>query len=213
MSEQIILYYAHDPMCSFCWAFRPTWSTVKSELLEHYPEIKIQYLLGGLAPDSDQIMPEEVRAKVQSAWRYIEKNIPGTRFNHDFWVSQQPRRSTYPSCRAVVAVKMLAPELEDEIILAIQQAYYLQALNPSDDDTLIGCAEKIGLDAAVFKETYQSDQCNQAFMQESQFCRSIGMNSFPSIVLVRGENRFNVPIEYNHADKLLDSLRQIATLL
>jgi len=86
-------------------------------------------------------------------------------------------------------------------------------LNPSDDDTLIGCAEKIGLDAAVFKETYQSDQCNQAFMQESQFCRSIGMNSFPSIVLVRGKSRFNVPIEYNHADKLLDSLRQIATLL
>lgn len=213
MQEQLTLYYAHDPMCSFCWAFRPTWSKVKSVLTKQYPEMKIQYLLGGLAPDSDEEMPEQVRIKVRSAWRYIEENIPGTLFNHDFWSTQQPRRSTYPSCRAVVAVKMLAPELEDRMILAIQQAYYLQAQNPSDDDTLIQCADEIGLDKTQFAETYGSEECNDAFVQEIQFTRSIGINSFPSIVLARGNSRFNVPIEYNHADKLLDSLQQIATML
>lgn len=213
MPKQLILYYGHDPMCSFCWAFRPTWSKVKMALEQEYPDMKIQYLLGGLAPDSDEAMPEEVKAKVRGAWRYIENNIPGTRFNHDFWTSQQPRRSTYPSCRAVVAVKMLAPELEDKMIQAIQEAYYLQAENPSNDNTLIRCAESIGLDKAQFTEIYRSEQCNKNFIQEIQFTRSIGINSFPGIVLAGGKSRFNVPIEYNDADKLLDSLRQTATLL
>ena len=213
MSESLILYYGHDPMCSFCWAFRPTWSKVKADLAQHYPEMKIRYLAGGLAPDSAEPMSEDVRTMVHSAWHYIENNIPGTRFNHDFWTSQQPRRSTYPSCRAVVAAKMLAPELEDEMILAIQQAYYLQAKNPSDDDTLIQCAETIGLDKTSFTETYRSDQCNQDFIREMQLSRSIGINSFPSIVVSRGNSRFSVAIEYNNAGKLLDSLRQMASLL
>lgn len=213
MQEPITLYYAHDPMCSFCWAFRPTWSKVKSALADQYPDIRIKYLLGGLAPDSDEAMPEAVRLKVRSAWNYIEKNIPGTRFNHDFWTTQQPRRSTYPSCRAVMAVKMLAPELEEKMILTIQRSYYLQAQNPSDDDTLTQCAQDIGLNKTQFSDMYCSDQCNEALMQEIQFTRSIGINSFPSLVLARGQSRFSVPIEYNSSDKILDSLRQITALL
>ena len=44
------LYYIHDPMCSWCWAFRPTLTKVLAELPAH---IEVQYLVGGLAPDSD----------------------------------------------------------------------------------------------------------------------------------------------------------------
>lgn len=213
MSENITLYYAHDPMCSFCWAFRPTWTRVKHELAKTNPEIRIHYLLGGLAPDSDEPMPEDVKATVRNAWHYIETHIPGTHFNHDFWTTQQPRRSTYPSCRAVCAAKIMNPELEDDMILAIQQAYYLNAQNPSDHDTLIQCAESIGLDRTIFSDTLLSETCEQAFKEEMQFTRSIGINGFPGIVLAKGNSRFSVPIEYNRVDTLLNSLRQIAALL
>ncbi len=213
MSEPLTLYYAHDPMCSFCWAYRPVWGQVQTELAQLYPDMRIRYLLGGLARDCDQAMDEGTRAKVRSAWKYIENNIPGTRFNHDFWEDQTPRRSTYPSCRAVTAVKMMDKALEDKMILAIQQAYYLNAKNPSDDDTLIHCAVSIGLDEAEFRRHYLSDACKQAFDEELAFTRSIGISSFPSLVMARGSSRFNVPIEYNDAGKQLDSLRQIATLL
>ena len=47
---------------------------------------------------------------------------------------------------------MLDEQLEDAMILAIQKAYYLQALNPSNEDTLVGCAESIGLDRFVTTE-------------------------------------------------------------
>jgi len=48
------LYYIHDPMCSWCWAFKSTWHKVLKELPSH---INVYYLLGGLAPDSDLPMP------------------------------------------------------------------------------------------------------------------------------------------------------------
>ena len=72
------LYYVHDPMCSWCWAFRPVWS----EIVQGLPAgIEARRLLGGLAPDSDQPMPDEMRQKIISIWRVIKRRVPGTAFN------------------------------------------------------------------------------------------------------------------------------------
>ncbi|MEJ2593423.1 MAG: DsbA family protein, partial [Candidatus Thiodiazotropha sp.] len=75
------LYYIHDPMCSWCWAFRPAFA----DLLRRLPEgMTHSRLLGGLAPDSDQPMSEEMRAGLQATWRRIQEKLPETRFNFDF---------------------------------------------------------------------------------------------------------------------------------
>ena len=64
-----ILYYAHDPMCSWCWAFRPSMDA----LIEKLPkEINVIRLLGGLAPDSDIPMPDNIREYVLENCRAIE---------------------------------------------------------------------------------------------------------------------------------------------
>ncbi|GAM76629.1 thioredoxin [Vibrio ishigakensis] len=52
-----------------------------------------------LAPDSDEPMPMEMRAAIESYWERIS-GLLGTEFNHDFWRNNTPRRSTYPACRA-----------------------------------------------------------------------------------------------------------------
>lgn len=81
-SNEKILYYIHDPMCSWCWAFRPAWEKIVASLGSH---IKIRYLLGGLAPDTDQPMPEAMQLKISSIWQTIQNHVPGTEFNFDFW--------------------------------------------------------------------------------------------------------------------------------
>ncbi len=80
MSDNPIkLYHIHDPMCSFCWAFRPTWETVKPQLDSN---IEIVTMVGGLVPDSGESMPMEMQKKLSSTWKYIEQFIPTTKFNH-----------------------------------------------------------------------------------------------------------------------------------
>jgi len=60
------LYYIHDPMCSWCWGFEKTWEQVKKALPD---DINIQHILGGLAPDSSEIMSNEMREYIQKNWQ------------------------------------------------------------------------------------------------------------------------------------------------
>ena len=128
-------------MCSWCWGFRPVWGAIREAVennkLNTFSEnIDLRYVLGGLAPDSDEPMPQQMRQYIQSAWQQIQAHIHGTEFNFDYWVKCQPRRSTYPSCREVLAAKKQGQHYEAVMIDGIQRAYYLEVKNPSDVETL-----------------------------------------------------------------------------
>ena len=190
-----ILYYIHDPMCSWCWAFRPVWSEIKLQLPD---DIGVTPLLGGLAVDSDVPMDEVMREKLQSTWSIIEERVPGTRFNYGFWSQCRPRRSTYPACRAVISARLQGEGFEDKMVHAIQRAYYLEARNPSDDKTLVDLAGECGLDSARFSRAL-NDSTTQSVLDE-EIVRSQALNawSFPSLVLeTDGEEQ---PLQYDYLD-------------
>ncbi len=201
--ELPVLYYAHDPMCSWCWGFRPVWKQVKQALAG---KVIIKTLLGGLAADSDQVMPSEMQQTIENTWKKIQQEIPGIRFNFDFWKVCKPRRSTYPACRAVIACKMQQPELESDMLFAIQQAYYLDAKNPSDVDVLIQLASNIGLDIGQFKTDITSEHCQNDLMVEIEFCKNIYLHSFPSLVLQLGEEFSEIKIDYNESSEILKQI-------
>lgn len=203
--ELPILYYVHDPMCSWCWGFRPVWLELQEKLED---KVTVQYVLGGLAPDSTLPMPVEMQNTIRSTWQTIQQEIPGTKFNYDFWSSCQPRRSTYPSCRAVIACKMQRPDLEKEMLLAIQQAYYLEAKNPSDDKVLIQLAKETGLNVETFIADFKSDACRDALDNEIQFARKLYASSFPSLIIVKGESASNIQIDYNSSVKIFQRIIQ-----
>jgi putative protein-disulfide isomerase len=200
------LYYVHDPMCSWCWAFVPTWQNIKQKLEGKLP---VRYLLGGLAPDSAEVMPKAMQDAISGYWHTIEVRVPGTKFNHDFWTKCQPRRSTYPSCRAVIAARVQKPETETAMILAIQEAYYLQAKNPSDDETLIALAGELGLDEAQFAKDLNSAETQRVFEQEMQLGGAMGAQGFPSLILQSPEGYRYLPLDYNRPEVVLDQLKQL----
>jgi putative protein-disulfide isomerase len=200
------LLYIHDPMCGWCWGFRPTLEA----LLHRLPnEIGFSRLLGGLAPDTDQPMPEDLRRDLQAIWRHIQAQIPETRFNFDFWRQNTPRRATYPACRAVIAARRIQPHAEERMILAIQQAYYLQARNPSDDTTLIALAAETGLDTQAFSIALNAPDTHQALVRELAEVQQLRVYGFPSLVLRKGEEHWPVPVDYQSADNILESLNSL----
>jgi putative protein-disulfide isomerase len=200
------LYYIHDPMCSWCWAFRPT----LADLLRRLPQgMTHSRLLGGLAPDSDQPMPEAMRESLQATWRRIQAKLPETRFNFDFWSRTSPRRSTYPACRAVIAARQLDAGKDEAMTLAIQQAYYLQARNPSDNTTLIELAGEIGLDRTAFKACLERPETHLALLSEIEQATRMGARSFPSLVLWDGQSYWPVAVDYQSADTMLESIAMV----
>ena len=196
--------------------------------------------MGGLAPDSDEPMPAEMRTYVQQAWRAVTART-GVAFEHRFWEECAPRRSTYPACRAVIAAGFLeqrvgepaepsalslapaaksaatdspkaphaptrTPEFEARypdfgptlrldakpgaMLHAIQRAYYREAQNPSDADTLIECAASIGLDREAFAAQLEADETEKALQAHLARRRALGADSFPTVGMVhQGKDR------------------------
>jgi putative protein-disulfide isomerase len=203
---QTTLYYVHDPMCSWCWGFEPTRARLFDALAGRVP---VQRLVGGLAPDSSAPMPDAMRMGLQQTWRRIQQTIPGTEFNFDFWTDCAPRRSTYPSNRAVIAARMQNEEFDQPMTGRIQRAYYLEARNPSDNETLIELAEDIGLDVERFATDLIDEDTQQRLLAEIQTSRRLGIDSFPSLAVVSADNLSHIGLNYTDADAMLDQIEAL----
>ena len=171
--------------------------------------IAVQRILGGLAPDSDEPMPQPMQNMLQQTWQQIASVVPGTQFNMDFWTKNKPRRSTWPSCRAVISAKAQNSDFEKPMIRAIQEAYYLNAENPSDVDVLTALAEKVGCDADLFRQSINSESTHNELQKEIQFARQLGVQGFPSLVFINTQNQaYGIRIDYNNADTILEQIEK-----
>jgi len=204
------LYYFHDPMCSWCWGFAPTWQALEERLERELKEhITIKYILGGLAPDDDRDMPLEMQQRLQGYWHKIE-DLLGTRFNYNFWTECKPRRSTYPACRAVLAAGM--QDRYKEMNRALQEAYYLQAKNPSDTDTHLQLAEQIGLNHQQFEQDLKSDAVNKELESQIHTYQTLPSKGFPSFVLEKNTTFIPIPVDYNNVELMFNSIKQLTEI-
>jgi len=201
---QHTLYYAHDPMCSWCWGFKPYWQRLTDALPN---SVKVQYVLGGLAPDTNEPMPEQMQQMLQQMWQRVAQTIPGTTFNHDFWTQNRPRRATYPACRAVIAASAQNSTFEESMITAIQQAYYLEAKNPSDDAVLVALANDIGCDVNEFKQSLNSQITVDSLNEHMHRAQRLGASGFPSLFFEAvGKAPIAVALSYTDHQSTLEQI-------
>lgn len=197
------LYYVYDPMCSWCWGYHETWLLLQKNLDAVVP---IQGVLGGLAEDSNLPMPEEMQTFLQQTWRKISQQL-GTQFNFDFWSQCQPKRSTYPACRAILFARQY--QKEQAMCLAIQQAYYLHAQNPSEVDTLTDIAAAIGLDSDLLAQQINSDELKQQLENEITMARALPIQGFPSLVLAVNDSLYSIALDYKNWQTSYDMILSI----
>ncbi|MCK5810366.1 MAG: DsbA family protein [Cocleimonas sp.] len=202
-----ILFYIHDPMCSWCWGFRKTWLEIQQKLVGKIP---VAYLAGGLASDSDEPMSESMQLEIQGYWHKVQQHIPVTAFNFEFWTNNQARRSTYIACRATIAARR--QNAEKEMLYAIQQAYYLKAKNPSDSHVLIDLAVELGLDVELFTERLNHPETQQRLLAEICYGQHLGAQGFPSLVFQHDKTNHFIAIDYNNADVSLQAIAQYSGL-
>jgi len=195
-------------MCSWCWGHRPLWDKVQTQLPEN---VAIQYVAGGLAADTDEPMPLELQQTIQGYWHEIHNKL-GTKFNFDFWTKNTPRRSTYIACRAVLVAKTQGHEAA--MIDAIQRAYYLRALNPSDSEILIRLAAELsqqgqGVDVEQFSADLESPAIEQELQRQIALARELTHQGFPSIVLEHNGKRHSIVREYQDCALVLGDIQRV----
>jgi len=92
------------------------------------------------------------------------------------------------------------------MICAIQEAYYLQARNPSDDDVLIGLAERLELDAERFHKDLNAAKTRDRFVEEVLLSQQLGAQGFPSLILKEEESLRAIRIDYSDAEMILQQI-------
>jgi len=197
------LYYVVDPMCSWCYGFSDTWKKVLEDLPKN---IKVVYVQGGLAPTSNSPMPQNMQDMLQGIWKQIHETV-GTEFNFDFWTQCKPRRSTYLSCQAAISARLQGKEYE--MIEAIQKQYYLNAKNPSDNDTLEDAAKMIDLDIDKFNKDLESEEVIAMLHDDFTLRNKIHVNSFPSLVFKYKNNSFPIKVEYNNHESIVRNIKDL----
>ena len=202
----ITLFYVHDPMCSWCYAFDFSLTALQKELPDF---IRIKKIIGGLAPDTTQPMPVELQQNIQQTWRRIEQTVPNMLFNYDFWIINRPVRSTYPACRAILAARQQGTDFEDKMIGAIQTAYYQKAKNPSLPSTLLQCALEVGLAVDKFENDLTSDEIEEELQNEISTARSLSVISYPSLLLEHGGRLFPVSVDYLDHETMICEMASI----
>jgi len=198
-----ILYYLHDPMCSWCWGYRPVWDRLQQKLPH---SIKVEYVAGGLAPDSESPMPLSQQQMIQNHWRSIERKL-GTRFNYDFWTENTPRRSTYNACRAAIAAHN--QDCQEVMVDAIQRGYYLRAQNPSDLSVLINLAGELeeqyagNFDCGQFIVDINSAETERELIRQISLANALTQRGFPSLVLEQGGKLQQINVDYSDEQQTL----------
>ena len=200
------LYNFYDPMCSWCYAFEPVWGKIQEELAGR---IIVRRILGGLAPDDDAPMPDEMRQYIKGAWRRIEEMVPGTVFDFSYWDICVPRRSTYPACRAVIAARKQGEIFEVAMLHAVQRAYFRQARNPSDHTTHIQLAEELGLDCTQFEIDLSSRETQLELAAEVEFTGSLNIPGYPCLVLFYKGGYHHIPHDYTMPQPALEVISGI----
>ncbi len=209
MTSKATLYYCYDPMCSWCWGFKPVWDRLQQILLE-CPDMEVVYVLGGLAPETDEPMGQGMRTQLQQTWRQVAART-GVRFNHEFWTRNVPRRSTWPACKAALVAREHGQE--KAMYEAIQRLYYEQAGNPSDYETLCDLAEQLGLDRQTFRDRIHSPAIDAVLHEEIMLAEHLGAQGLPGLILEKDGNTQRIAHSYTDLDENRQRIEQALAAL
>lgn len=209
-TPKVDLYYATDPLCSFCWAFEPTLLKFRYQYKNYLSDDTI--LMGGMIPSwdtfgGDQGNGIQKAADVTHHWQeigqYTRMPIDGT-----IW-TEKPIDSSYPSSRVFEIVRRDFPESADQTLRQIREAIMLRNQDISEKSILKSVLEKIGLDSQSILEEAEGAAGEELLMKDLQMVQALQASGFPTVVLVNNQNQGLKIVGAQPFEALVSALEQI----
>ena len=172
------LLYVMDPMCSWCWGFAPVAQALAEQAAASGVEMHL--VVGGLRRDQIAV-DASARERYLGYWRRVQQ-ATGQPFDFEQGLAQGLVYDTEPACRAVVTARSLQPALAWPMAKAIEQAFYVQALDVTRANVLLDLAEQIGISRTKFAEGFDSEAMAQATAADFAWVQDLGIAGFPTLL-------------------------------
>lgn len=206
------LIYVADPMCSWCYGF----GKEMTALAQRHPDLAIDIVAGGLRPGGTEKLDDQGKAFRLGHWTRVEA-ASGLPFNREGFMARKDFiYDTEPICRAFVAARTVAPEVDLlAVFRALQRGFYVDAVDTTDGEVLsLLAADALteaghAIDAAAFHVLWKSADVIAATAADFVRARGLGVNSFPALLLEKEGRVQPVSGGYASVDELDRSLRQL----
>lgn len=186
MAAQLV-YFA-DPMCSWCWGFKPSLMAI----LEKYGSgLPLRMIMGGLRPGTTRIMDHEQKTTIRQHWEHVAE-ASGQPFKFDFFDRTDFIYDTEPACRAIVAGGKLAPEYVLGLLIAIQEGFYAENRDVTDPEVLADLSVDAGFDRDEFLEVFDNTETEQATQDGFQIAKDIGVTGFPTLLIGEDDTGYDL---------------------
>lgn len=193
MSEQRVLWYFADPMCSWCWGFAPVISAINETYRDR---IALALVMGGLRPGTVEPVTPEFRAEIRHHWEEVQRRT-GQPFRFEDALPDGFVYDTEPACRAVVTMEELAPEAKFAYFKSVQAAFYAEGRDVTQPATLASLAVAHGLEEQRFREHFDAEYIKRKTFQHFEQTQEAGIRGFPTVVL-QDEHGFTL-LTYGYA--------------
>lgn len=170
------IYFA-DPMCSWCYGFSP----VITELARRFEgRLPVRLVMGGLRAGNTRAMTEKDRAYIRDAWTRVSE-ASGQPFDFSFFDRETFVYDTEPACRAVVAVRRLAPDKALAFLARTSRAFYGENRDTADPQVLASLGPEFGIEAdRLAAEMLAADTRNETF-RDFLTSQQAGVQGFPCL--------------------------------
>jgi putative protein-disulfide isomerase len=206
------LIYVGDPMCSWCYGF----GKELSDVLAAEPGLSLEIVVGGLRAGGTEVLDAAGKQFRLAHWARVEA-ASGLPFNREGLMAREGFvYDTEPICRSVVVARTLAPEAPQlEVFRALQRAFYVDALDTTDPETLSRVTAQAlaeaghPVDVATALREYHSPSTIQATRDDFRTARALGVNSFPALLMEAGGVHYAVAPGYASAAEILDNIAAV----
>lgn len=186
------LVYVGDPMCSWCYGF----TVPLAQVLAALPGVPVHLVLGGLRAYNTQVMDAAMKATIRHHWETVAERS-GQPFNFALFERTDFIYDTEPACRAVVTVRAQLPALALTLYHAIGHAFYAQGRDVTQAAVLADVWEETRQASAdraasafsrdAFLQAFHSDEMKALTRQDFAQAQRWGIQGFPSMIAVKGE--------------------------
>ena len=191
-------------MCSWCWGFSPVIQKIK----ESYFVDNIRLVLTPFRIDTTQPMDNELRNYVLEQWRKVHETTAQA-FNFRFAMPVGFIYNTRLVCLAIKAFKKQIPEEELKYLHALQQAYYTENKDLTNQDELINTASRFSVDINLFISDLTSKNIAEELEEDYSYCQQLNVQSYPTLMYEKFDSYAILSSGYTAYDELLAKIEAV----
>lgn len=202
--EKPTLIYVGDPMCSWCYGIA---NELESLYIELGDKFDYELVLGGLRPYNTETM-SDLGDFLKHHWEDVEK-ASGQPFKYDILANKEFVYDTEPPSRAVSIVRAYSPKKALPFFKAIQKAFYLDNLNTHDVNTYLSLLKEMDIEIEKFEEKFNSQESKNIIKKDFQRAGSLGVSSFPSLILQVNGITTPIAVGFSTKDKMEERINKV----